>query len=187
MDIFTKKHFTFWIILILVIINLGTLTALWFIRLGQTAPKEPPLGIRPENAQYFLIRELNLDKDQISQYNALKNEHARRTRRIMREVHRLRETIRNELRSSSPDTSLMNRLSEEIGRLHAQKDRILFSHLLDVKSLCGPEQKAKLEKIIDELFVMIAPPESRRSPRQGPRGEPLPVHRPPRQRPDDNR
>ena len=187
MDIFTKKHFTFWIILILVALNLCTLSVLLFHNLKRPPKNELPHEVRPEDAQYFLIRELNLDGNQISRYNALKDKHARRNRQIMDEVHRLRETIRNELQSSAPDTSLMNRLSDEIGRLHTEKDRILFSHLLDVKSLCRSEQKKKLEKIIDELFRMIAPPEPHRPPRQGPDGEPPPRHRPPGRRPGDDR
>ena len=161
MDVFTKNRVSNWIIILLVIMNLGTLGTILFLHFKQ--PSLPRNG-GPDPAQHFLERELHLTEEQAQQFEELRKEHFLQSKAINDEVHQLKSAIMEELFSSSPDSEKVERLAEEIGKKQAELEQLRFQHFLALKSLCQPEQVEKLQALIHEIVRPPAPPGSGRPP-----------------------
>jgi Spy/CpxP family protein refolding chaperone len=164
MDIFTQKRFMTWTIIILVILNLSALATILFRELRKPPPPPPSPERRPEEVQHFLERELNLSPEQAQQFEELRKQHHFQSRAVRDEIRRLRKEIMDELFKSSPDTTKVRKLSDEIGMKEAELVRILFYHFMDLESVCQPEQNGKFRALIQELLRMIAPPEPHQPP-----------------------
>jgi Spy/CpxP family protein refolding chaperone len=159
MDFLTKRRLTNLAMIVLVILNLFTLTMLWFHQLRERLfpPPPPPDTEGPGRVEHFLERELDLTKEQVERFDELRKQHFLRSEAIMEEIHQLKREITEQLFLSSPDTGKVGRLTEEIGSRQAQLERLLFKHFTDLKSACQPEQKRKFETLIHDLMEVIEP------------------------------
>src|SRR3989304_2615820 len=160
MDIFTKKRFTFWSIILLVILNVFTISLLWLNQYSR--PVAPPPLREPKEDQrtlQFLQKELNLTDAQIQQYDQLRQAHNKRTRLLVNDIRYSKREMMDEIFKDEPDTSKSMQIADLIGKKQTELERITFKHFLDLKELCGKEQLNKLQGLMDEFF--------RRNPPQG--------------------
>jgi len=179
MDIFTKNRFTFWTIVILVILNISTISMLWFNqnkRIGVSPQIREPR--QDQRTLQFLQKELNLTDAQIKQYDQLRQAHGERTRPLVNDIRQLKKEMMDEIFNDEPDTIKAMQIADLIGKKQTELERITFKHLLDLKELCGKEQLGKLQGLMDEFF--------RRNPPQG-QGAPPPRERPMNPPPRENR
>ena len=72
MDILAKQKFTTILIIILVIINIGSLSFIWFRELNHPKLPPPPNSPDHENVNRFLDRELNLSADQEKRFDEIR-------------------------------------------------------------------------------------------------------------------
>jgi Spy/CpxP family protein refolding chaperone len=159
MNFLTKNRLAVISIIILVILNLFTLSALWFQRFGENH-KPPPHHFemnKQGNGEEFLENELELTEEQAKQFEELRLKHFEKTKILMDEIHRYKKEITDELFSSTPDTNKVNLLSEEIGKNEAELERLSFSHFMKLKSVCQPEQKEKFERLFHVIFEDVKP------------------------------
>lgn len=154
-----KSKFQTIIIIFLLILNLGTLTFLFIRR-----PMGPPPGMqhRGPNPGEFIVRELNFDESQKTQFDKLKAEHQQQMRNLRDsiEVERMRlpDVIVNTNDSMAIDAST------KIGRYQQQVEWFTYQHFVKVYGICNDNQKGKFAGIIGEVLHMMAPP------KQGPPG-----------------
>jgi protein CpxP len=170
MDIFFKKRFTFWTIILLVILNIATISMLWLNQ--NRRPGAPPPMRAPKQDQQtleFLQRELDLTDTQIRQYNQLRQAHEQQTRGLINETRRLKKEMMDEIFNDVPDTTKAMEIAELIGKKQTAIEQITFKHFLDLKELCGKEQVGKLQGLVDEFF-RIHPPPGQEKPPSPPRG-----------------
>ena len=134
MDILTKKHFTFWIIFLLVILNISTISMLW---LNQNRRSDAPPPLRaPKHDQRtlgFLQKELDLTDAQILLYDQLRQAHKQQTRGLINDIRRLKQEMMDEIFNDEPDTTKAMELADLIGEKQAEVERITFNHFLDLK------------------------------------------------------
>jgi len=152
MDLFTTKRFSSWIIVLLIILNIVTLSIIWF---NQTAkpgsiPRRPPR--QNQKSVALLQKELGLSNEQIERYETLRRNHHQRTQTLVREIPRLKKEMMDEIFKSNPDTLKVREYSRLIGEKQTEIERITFHHLLDLKELCGEGQAAKLQGLLEEFF-----------------------------------
>ncbi len=152
MDFIAKHKYSFLTIVLLVLLNVFSLSALWFQILNRT-PAPPP--DRPGNdlrsAQHFLERELLLTEDQIEEFGKLRSQYFSDSRNIVEEIHKLKREIMDELFLPSPDSSKVAGISENIGEKQAQLERLNFYHFLELKAICQPGQEEKFRRLIRDL------------------------------------
>jgi Spy/CpxP family protein refolding chaperone len=185
MNFFTKIRATSWIIGLLVILNLLTLSTIWFQQFRRPPQTPPSQENRSETVQLFLQRELNLTDQQAQQFTTLRTQYLATSRVLMQDVMALRKTLTEEMFATSPDTPKADQIAEQIGVKHAEVERLLFSHLLELKAVCEPEQQAKFQRLMQEILDMMKsgdqprpqeqsrPPEAQRSgPPQQPENQP---------------
>src|SRR4030042_5306287 len=105
MDIFTKNRFTFWTIVILVILNISTISMLWFNqnrRIGASPQIREPK--QDQRTLQFLQKELDLTDAQIRQYDQLRLAHEQQTRGLINDLRRLKQEMMTEIFNTEPDT-----------------------------------------------------------------------------------
>ena len=160
MDIFTKKRFIGFLIALLVTLNLTLLGTLWIHYLRPPPHGWPP---SPESREaeiaHFFVAELHMTPEQEGSLRALQKQFFARVDPIQREVNDLRRRIIDESFNDPPDTTRVEALANEIGLKEAQKERLLCGHFQEIKKICEPEQKEKLESLVQELFKIAGPPE----------------------------
>ena len=167
MDIFTKKRFTFWTIVSLVVLNVFTISLLWLNR-NTHSDAPSPVGGQKQDQQtlQFLQKELNLTDAQIQQYDQFRRAHNKQTRLLVNDIRDSKREMMDEIFNNEPDTSKAMRIADLIGKKQTELEVITFKHFLDLKGLCGKEQLDKLHGLMDEFF--------RRNPQQ--RQEVQPPH-----------
>lgn len=158
MDIFIKKRFIVWIIIILVILNLSTLAVIWFFHIKgpRRPPPMPPIG--PEQGMLLLDKELNLSETQVQKFKESRDRYFVESKPILDEIHRLKMEIMDEVFAPSPDPSKVKRIAKEIGEKQAKFEELLFDHFLSLREACNPEQEVKLKDLFRDLFEFTKPP-----------------------------
>lgn len=135
--------------LTMLVLNIGLIVTIWIIF--------PPAQLPQFNAdrprvQRFLERELNLDQQQRQQIQALRRKHMAATRPLMTSIRSQRTKFMQSLQSTDKPTNprQIDSLSTEIGRLHAEMERINYRHFQQISDLLRPEQRQRFYQIIQQ-------------------------------------
>ncbi len=150
MDISAKYRFGIWGIAILIVLNMGLMSVLWYEHFDRR-PARPPGDGKP-NPDGFFVRELGLNKEQAESLSALREQQMRESEPIKAQIHSLRRQMTEELFAVEPDPVRMKELSEAIGDKQAEFDRAVQEHFGRVKQLCGPEQQEILKRLVLEAL-----------------------------------
>ena len=182
MDIFSKNRLMGWLVVILVILNLGMLITFWVSRPRGPHPdgrKPDKNGInmeRPGNPGEFLETELGFNDEQSSRYKELRKEHREKADEIISETRKLKDSFFELLSQPDADSGEVTEMANEIGAKQTELDLLTFNHFKEVRAICTDEQKKKFDDIIEEVLKGMAgtkngPPGNRRGPRgEGPPG-----------------
>lgn len=139
-----KTKFLTTALVVLVLLNLGTLT---FILFGQ--PPHPP----KQDPRSVIIERLHLDQKQIEQYQLLIEQHQRQTNRIAKQI----ADDKNELFRllETDDTLMRHSLLDHLGHLHRQMDVVNVDHFLEIKKMCTPDQLLLFNDLTKELASLF--------------------------------
>ncbi|MBC8186107.1 periplasmic heavy metal sensor [candidate division KSB1 bacterium] len=173
MNFFSKKRFSLWTIVLLIGLNLFTLSIIWFnqiIKPGEF-PRRPPR--QSEKPLQLLQEELDLSDEQIKRYDLLRRDHHQQTQILIREIPRLKREMMDEIFKSNADTLKVMEISKLIGEKQTEIEQVTFDHLLDLKELCGEKQAAKLHGLLEEFFHRQQPMERHRLPQHRDRNRPM--------------
>jgi len=181
MDIFTKKRAAFWIIFLLVVLNISTISMLWLNQnRGPGVPPPRDQARQDQGTLEFLQRELDLTDEQILQYDQLRQTHAEQTRVLINDIQRLKKEMIDGIFYDEPDTMKAMEIADLIGDKETEVEQITFNHFLDLKQLCGTEQVDKLRGLVDEFFRRNQQPGQQEPP--PPHRQDRPMNPPPREK-----
>ncbi|PWB74039.1 hypothetical protein C3F09_04525 [candidate division GN15 bacterium] len=152
-DLRTRYHLDLWAILVLVILNISLLGLFWY----EHFRKPPPPAEARSDPEEFLIQQLQLDQVQTDSVRALRREHFAQTDPIRSSMVRTNMRMMEELFAQSPDTALVRRLSEQIGREQAEFDRQVYRHFSNVKAVLRPDQYDRFRSLIIEALERKLP------------------------------
>lgn len=156
MDFFSGKRLTKLVIIILVILNVSTLTMLWVQHYRNKAySKLPPPRRGPEKIQRFLERELSLSPEQARRFRKLRQDLASKGIKIQNQVHQLKSEIMEELFAPDFDRSKVNHFASDIGKKQAKLEILVFDHFQDLKKVLSPDQRKKFQLLVHDLLIMI--------------------------------
>jgi len=172
MDYFTNKKFVTWTVIILVALNVFTLSTIWLTKLFRPDPfphtfheeRRPPVD-------NFFKKELNFSEDQIQKFEESREKHAIQSLALYSMLFLKKEKLVNELFVHDVDSIMILKLSEEIGMMQTELEMKNNAHILELKSICNHEQQEKLKLIFNEML------ENSRPDRHKP--PPPPPHHPP--------
>lgn len=154
-----KKSISFWSIIILIILNILSVSMLW-INFGRQPDKLLPArpGRQEQKTLRFLQKELDLTDAQIQQYDRLRKAHAQQTQPLIHDIHRLKKEMMDNILDGSPDSAKLAEVAYLIGSKQSEIERLTFLHFLDLKKLCGEEKLDKLQGLLNEFFRRNPPP-----------------------------
>jgi protein CpxP len=152
-----KESLLITLIVLLLVLNFGTLAFLFFS--GRGHHHAPPFS-KGGPAQ-MIIKELNLDEQQQDKFSNLREQHHSSMVLLDTELEETAKSYLSKLVSS--DTSDVDSLRQAIGRLEMQRASVTYQHFKDLRSICNAEQQEKFEALLPELFrILTMPPPPKR-------------------------
>jgi len=184
MDIFKQRRFLIFLVVLLVVLNLGTITLLW---LGRPAPPPPEIrmgksGNEHARLEALLKKELKFGDEQIKQYFQLREKHRQQLDQLNREIGKLKKQMFDAVFSKDPQPALSDSLLNLSLQKQAELEQLTYRHFLELKKLCNPDQENQLKLLVEEFFRQQNPPGRGRE--SGPAGKFKDKNPPP---PDDGR
>jgi len=149
MNFFSKNKVVFWLLMFLVVINLSALAAFFmFFSKNMTEPKLQPR----ENPGMAMRKELSLSAAQSEKVEVILADYRNSTVPITSNIRDYRSQLLEELAKDKPDTSLLNRCSDQICLLQKQMQRASVKQYMALKEICNPAQCQKLSALYFELY-----------------------------------
>lgn len=154
-------------IIILVIINLGTLSFMWFTKSKGAKRHRTDT---PQRTEMILERRLKLTESQVEAFKEAREEHFIITAPIMESIHT------NRVKLNNPDSYDLGEdeitvLADSIGTLTAQLEKHNFAHMQELRSICDENQKKRFDAITKKMFEHGSRPKLRKKRRNKRRGE----------------
>jgi len=152
MDFFNRKQTVIWTIIILIVLNLLTLSTVWF---SKHHPPRPPHHDKHDRVQMndfdFITKELKLDDEQVKAFVKAREEHFSQMNIISEEIHMARKAIFDEVFKSEPENNMADSFASIIGQKHKDLEKLNFHHFMLLKSICNPDQQQKLNIFLQEM------------------------------------
>ncbi|CAN5123818.1 hypothetical protein BH09BAC3_BH09BAC3_30090 [soil metagenome] len=149
MNYFDKPRILVTIIIVLIVLNIATMSFMWLNR----PPHEPGRGgARPAN---FLIEKVGFSPEQIETYHGLMEEHQRASTSINDSLRFYKSLTFSYLPQNN--TAAVKESVSSVGRLQQQMEMNTFEHFVKVRALCTPEQAVKFDAVINEVLKMMVP------------------------------
>ena len=152
MDWKNQNKFTKTFIIILIILNVVTISMMWILMSHGRMP--PPFfnKIEPRGAIELMRRDLNLSDNQVEKFEKLRMENFDKSKLLMNRADELKKRLSEELANDKIDTAKANSIANEIGSIYAQIEKKRFDHFAKLIALCTPEQQAKLKPILKNII-----------------------------------
>jgi protein CpxP len=153
---FSRYNLLFWLIIILLVINISAITTIFFgisIRdKKDLKPGHPKIEYHRHHEGKFFDTSLNLTEEQQQHFRKAKHKFYSEAKRIAGQMHKKRVEFINELAADEPDTLKLQEIAKEIGSLHTELKYQTYKHYMDMKSICTKEQEEKLIKIFKSML-----------------------------------
>lgn len=151
-----RIKFLIGLVIVLLLINMGTLAYL-FVSKQDQQNKMPPMRQKGGPAA-FIIKTLKFTTEQEKQFFVLRDEH----RSQMDMLHDSMKIVRNqyfdELKTDVVNTEKANQLNQAIASIQSKMHQITFDHFTEVRKMCTAEQRELFDEFIDKILRAMAPP-----------------------------
>ena len=141
------------VILVLLLINIATLTFVW-----TTSQRPPSFQPRPPDVGEFLTQKLQLTEAQQKQFEALKQVHHEKVETLREKNKKLHNDFFDLLKQPNIDTTTINMAADAIMINQKAIEMATFYHFEDVRSICTPNQQKMFDEVIKEALRMMSPP-----------------------------
>ncbi len=149
MNFFSKNRIVFWLMVILVVINIGVLASfLWFTN----RPQEPTCCPSTEGPAKLLHEELRLTAGQQQQVGQINAAYKSTVSSLVEEIREQRGVILEELNRDRPDTIVIRKTAETLARLQLNLQQENIRQYLALKKVCTPEQAQRLSALYHDLY-----------------------------------
>lgn len=158
-----NKNITTYIIVFLILLNIGTLAVFWFFR----PPQPPPRGAereRIEKTNDFIRREVGWNEEQFRIFQRSRDELHRASSSAVAQAGLDRQALVEALLKSPPDTALAWKLAGEIGFHERAIQENLIGHYLQLWTMSEAEQREQLSRVFRKTLRPARQDESRPGP-----------------------
>ncbi len=160
-----QQKILIWSAVVLLVLNVSTLATIAFHTLSDN---ESPSADQTENTnklnansekfsgRYFRDK-LAFSTDQMNDFFVINKRFRSEAFSIQDQLTEIRKNMLEEMSAEKSDTLKLNKLSTELGSLHARLKVISSRYYLDIKELCTPDQKNMLKEIFKTFFETETP------------------------------
>ena len=173
MDAQKKNKRLGWVVLLLIVMNIVSLSALWIGHTNRPGAKRGSVA-----SEKYLQERLGLSEEQLQAMTDLREEHFGQMEKIRRDFLSAREAFHKQPRNEN-NTARMDDLAARIGSLQAQMEKEVYYHFSAMRDLCTEDQKKIFDEVIEDVL-------RRGENRGGPRSKGPPPPRPGGHRPPPN-
>jgi Spy/CpxP family protein refolding chaperone len=138
------------VIFILIALNLGLVTFMWFTQ--HTGNHEGPTTTK------FLITQLKFSKQQEEQYAQLQRNLGDSMEPIHEKERKIHDRFFEMIHADNPDSALVASTIDTMGHIRSQIESLTFVHFRQVRAICNTEQQKKFDSIIAGLMHRMGPP-----------------------------
>ncbi len=150
--------------IVLVLMNMATLTTFWILKVKQDGP-----GNRPQSGVAdFLVTELGFDSLQKQKLIQLRDTHQLQIRELRKGNREVKEAFFELLKQPNISDSIVETAAKKSFQYDEQSELLTFRHFQQIRSLCTDSQKIKFDEIIQEVLRRMAPPPPGRGRPEGP-------------------
>lgn len=143
-----KKNIVILFLVLLTIINVAALATIAYHRF-HFKRHFPPIG-RPDIPMNFIKQELDLNEEQVKEFEAHTKRFKEETEPILDSLRAKRMDLMDEMAAEKPSMDKLDKLTEEIGALQVALQKKTIRNLLKEKSFLTPEQQQKFFSIFKE-------------------------------------
>ncbi len=168
-----SRNFLITVIIILVLVNIGTLAFIWIHRPGKERGN-------PDSGD-FLVRELGLDSKQQIIQRALLLNHRNKMKDLRMKEQALHTRFFNMLTKWPSDSVRMKQMTDSLGMLRIGMEESTFRYFDQLRRILSPVQQGKFDTVFWEILSVILPipPPPPPAPPPPPPGELAPPPPPP--------
>jgi Spy/CpxP family protein refolding chaperone len=149
MNFFSKNRLIFWVLMILVVINISALIS--FFLFTQEQPPAPCCS--PEEQQCVAFRdELNLSAEQTLKVNEINKNYRKSAEPIVTAIKETRAAILTELDKAEPQTMRLTELTNRLALLQTEIQKENIQQYSELKRVCTPEQAHNLSALYRDLY-----------------------------------
>jgi len=173
MDWVHQNQFRNWLIVVLLVINVLTVSILWMQTARTTEPRPQQQDARGSESVNLLKKALDLNEGQTKHFDSRRASQLEQTKALNDRLAALKRQLSDELFKDHPDTMLAQQQAKGIGELQANLEMMRFEYFRELLAVCTPEQKNRLRPIVTELFGRKPPKDEPqvKPPRNGQQGE----------------
>jgi len=172
MEAQSKNKFLYIVIILLLVLNLGTLSYMWYSKLN--TPQQFVDRMPPGNGKEFLEEELKFSKDQREKLEQLREEHSQKIRGIKEQERKLKDSFFSNLADANLDSNKVRDNANQIGLFQKEIELATFYHVRKMRELCNDEQKKKFDEVIQDVLRMGLGPGGKQGPPPNGRRPPPP-------------
>lgn len=147
-----KDGFYKLVIVLLLLLNLGTLGYLLMEKNGKGHKLPPPPPDR------IIIERLHLSEPQIKQFELLKHEHHSQMLDIQEQSGRLHRQLFELLRNDTAITVEKDSLLRLIQATNLQKEQVTFEHFRKLRKMLAAEQQDEFDRLVEDISSRIMGP-----------------------------
>jgi hypothetical protein len=149
MNFFYKNRLIFWVLFILVVINISALISFFLL----TKPREAPPCCTPEEQQCNAFQdELKLSSSQIVKVQAINKNYTDSAGPIALSIKEARAAILNELEKEIPDTVQLNKMTNQLALLQMKIQTENIKQYIALKRVCTTAQASRLSALYRDLY-----------------------------------
>ncbi|MEI6454780.1 MAG: hypothetical protein WCO93_00700 [bacterium] len=137
------------IIVLLLLVNIGTLTFIWINRPGQERERT--------GASEFLARELRLNHKQQLLHNAMLLNHRNAMKKLQDKDQNLHTRFFDLLKTNPSDTLRGRQMADSIAKLRVLMEISTFRYFDQVRRILDQPQQERFDSIFQELVRMVLP------------------------------
>ena len=160
MDLVNQNKFKNGLILLLIIINLLTVSVIWI----QTSKKDETVISSQDKGNSesvnLMKQVLELNEDQAKQLSKMRAVKIDESKKYNDSLDFLKKQLAEDLIKDHPDSIDAQKKSQKIGQLQTKVEMIRYNHFKELLAICTPEQKQKLKPVLIELFGKKPPKET---------------------------
>jgi len=150
MNYFNKYRVVFWIMILMIVINISAFTSFYFYCHANRTTSTDTLVC--SGTCKFLDEQLKLSPDQSAKVAVINKNFREQTEPVVAGIKSIRMSLLDELALEKPDTAKLNLFADKIGELQKTLQKAAILQYQQLKQICTPEQCLKLSAIYLEVY-----------------------------------
>jgi Spy/CpxP family protein refolding chaperone len=138
------------------LLNFSLLATAGYRYYTQSSPKSSPFGMETKNGK-FPFEELSLNADQAKSFHSKAMSFHGNLDRMRQEIAAMRKDLVNSMRQDNSDNKTIDAAIASISRKQEEMQKMVTSHMLEMKGLLDKEQQKKFLDLIEKAMAEDRP------------------------------